>query len=207
MFSKEEYKQISEIVFKGDYPGYRPHVIESPDGDGVFDDKKLYAHVATKYLGKYENEINRVILNGYLEYCHSIALTVAKELGLPQEFYPCKARSAMRVLYYPPGAVTNPHNDFDLFTLMMYRDDPSKFKFLSPEPESKIQAINGQAHYGELLKEIGVCEPTRHEVVASDSPQRSIVYFAIPEWHAMLPSGISVGEWLEERLSRSRKEV
>lgn len=32
----------------------------------------------------------------------------------------------------------------------------------------------------------------------------SIVFFAIPDHAAVLPSGETVGEWLEERLARSR---
>ncbi len=48
-------------------------------------------------------------------------------------------------------------------------------------------------------------------MIAATAPQYSIVYFAIPDHDAMLPAtderpAISVRDWLNERMARSRTE-
>ena len=201
--TEEEYEKIHSLVFSDDYSGYRPRVVESPNGDGVWDEEKKYAHIAMKYLEGYEKKYE---LMPFLARAHSEACAVALWLGLPAELMPDVRYSAMRILDYPPGAVTNPHKDFDLFTLMLYRDDPTKFKYIGIAPDDSIQEKHSQIHYGEILEAAGIGEATMHEVVASDKRQRSIVYFAIPDWKTVLLSGETVGDFLEERLSRSRKE-
>jgi hypothetical protein len=213
MFNAHDYKILSDIVFHIDeegnptYPGYRPNVVESPNGDKNWDTEKRYAHVATKYLEPY----NKVLM-GYLHRAHNKAMEVAIELGIPKEFWPDIRYGALRVLEYPPGAVTHPHKDFDLFTLMMYRNTPEDFKYLSGKDVFLMEAqqLNDQIHFGEILETlIPAYKANEHEVVADifGRTQYSIVYFAIPDRAAVLPTGQTVGEWLEERLSRSRKQV
>jgi isopenicillin N synthase-like dioxygenase len=130
--------------------------------------------------------------------------------------------------FYGPDAVMNPHKDFDLFTLMLYRNIPEHFKYISDHNEvgynaqgsakrqrvlRAAQTLNAQVHFGELLEEIdgskeNIWQATRHEVVASGGPtQYSVVYFAIPPHEAVLANGTTVGKWLEERLARSRYEA
>jgi hypothetical protein len=53
---------------------------------------------------------------------------------------------------------------------------------------------------------VGMGQATPHEVLASETRQFSIVYFAIPDWAAVLPGGVTVLDWLNERMARSRTE-
>lgn len=222
-FGEESYWALHELVFRDDYPGYKPTVVEIPNGDGKADAQKKYAHVAPKYFA---NIWQQKALEPYLDRAFYAAYEMGKRLGLPQKYLPKKEYGALRVLDYPPGAVSNPHEDFDLFTLMLYRDDPSKFRVLEHPPELEIgfdgvarhkppkenlllnvaQAINPQCHFGQLGTEIGMGPATPHEVVASDRSQHSIVYFAICDHNVALPSGVLVRDWLNERMSRSRTE-
>lgn len=208
------YDQLHAIVFSGDYPGYRPEVRELPNGDGRVDADKRYAHIASKYLAKYRWGIECAILQSALDEAHDLSIEVARALDVPPAFWPVREYSALRVLEYPAGAISNVHTDFDLFTLMMHRSHPIRFVAHDMQPgydntqggEALFQArrINHQLHLGELAEQVGVGRATPHEVVACDEVQRSIVYFAIPDHFAVLPSGLTVGEWLAERMSRSR---
>lgn len=229
-FNALDYSKIHQLVFNNDdpYPGYRPNVIESPNGDGKLDDAKRYAHVAEKYLVQDRNASRRRILNEYFDRAHDLAMNVAVGLGVPSKFWPIKKYSALRVLDYDATAITNRHVDFDLFTLMCYRNHPECFKYTNVHnntPQSvlekqnrmnfRITQLNSQIHFGELLELIDP-EPNvdsklwradEHQVDASgDVHQYSIVYFAIPDHDAVLPSGETVKQWLDERLSRSRYE-
>ena len=228
MFTARDYAIISGIVFQKNYPGYRSKVIESPDGDGKWDDKKRYAHVAEKYLKDYDNpmapdgrEAQADCLRHYLRLANEKAIEVAVELGVPKELWPVEKYGALRVLEYPPGSVTHPHYDFDLFTLMCYRNIHHLFQYLDKNdlnagelgpPRDLVRAneLSQQIHFGQILElqMKGAYKATRHQVIA-DPEQRtqySIVYFAIPDWDVELKDGQTVGEWLEERLARSRKE-
>ena len=223
MFTAADYKIISDIVFQKNYPGYRPKVVESPDGDGKWDDKKRYGHVAEKYLREFKNQgpkgtshetyaqYQATVLGDYLRQANEKAIQVAIELGVPKELWPVEKYGALRILEYPPGAITHPHVDFDLFTLMCYRNIPEDFHYVDwCDYLLEAGKLNQQIHFGEIL-ELVVPEykATRHEVVADPAAraQYSIVYFAIPDWNAELPDGQTVGEWLEPRLERSRKEI
>lgn len=218
--SKLYYSTLHEIVFSSSYPGYRPTVQEIPNGDGKVDADKRFAHIAEKYLKDFDDEGAKKVLNAVLDEAHALAIKVAKTLEVPEAFMPVRAYSNMRVLEYPAGAVSNKHTDFDLFTLMFYRDQPECFiahgPFDSEDNDLPLptlsqgnrlhsaQLINPQLHLGEMAEIIGVGPATPHEVVASKTPQHSIVYFAIPDHKAVLPTGITVGDWLVERMSRSR---
>jgi hypothetical protein len=247
MFTASDYAILHNLVFQSDYPGYKPNVVESPNGDGKLDDLKRYAHVAEKYLlrtsgdsdgltigacGKSPYARNK-ILREYLETAHSKSLEVAVSIGIPPQFWPSKKYSALRVLEYGPYSVTNPHTDFDLFTLMCYRNLPEYFKYCDGDGNLntglldysrcqqektlvEAQKLNSQIHFGELMEEIenriypgsGRWKAHKHEVVASGlaTYQYSIVFFSVPDHSAVLPSGKTVGEWMKERVERSRYE-
>lgn len=210
--SKLYYSTLHEIVFSSSYPGYRPTVQEIPNGDGKVDADKRFAHIAEKYLKDFNDEGAKKVLNAVLDEAHNLAIKVAKKLEVPEAFMPVRAYSNMRILEYPAGAVSNLHTDFDLFTLMVYRDQPEYFRCREglersgsvSERLSAARELNPQLHLGEIGELIGLGEATPHEVVASSSPQHSIVYFAIPEHKLVLPTGITLGDWLVERMSRSR---
>lgn len=205
-FGEETYWALHELVFRDDYPGYKPTVVEIPNGDGKADAEKRYSHVAPKYFSTIWQQKT---LEPFLDRAFYCAYEMAKSLGISQKYMPKKEYGALRVLEYPPGAVSNLHEDFDLFTLMLYRDDPSKF--VSHDNDTNLllnlaKQLNPQCHFGQLGTEIGMGPATPHEVVASDWSQHSIVYFAIPDHNAVLPSGVTVRDWLNERMSRSRTE-
>lgn len=220
IFSAFDYATLSDIVFQEDYPGYRSNVIESPHGDGKLDDKK-FAHVAEKYLANYKptNEFNVQFLKRLLHETHDESIKIAVHMGIPKKFWPVKEFGAIRILEYSPEAITNPHTDFDLFTLMCYRNNESYFKYVDLDLESptehvtslqKARCMNNQIHFGEILEEIDpqLYKATPHEVIASNAEtQYSIVYFAIPAHSAILPSGVTVGDWINERISRSRYTI
>jgi isopenicillin N synthase-like dioxygenase len=231
LFTAAEYVELHSIVFRNDYPGYTPGVIESPNGDSKLDDKKQYAHVAQKYLERMPRGegIQILTLSKYLDRAHDLAMQVAVAIGVPPEFWPSRQYGALRVLQYGPDAITNTHTDFDLFTLMCYRNIPGYFKYTLPElgtlrrkqaeqrsvvqnlmheaSLNRAKVLNEQVHFGEILEEINPShfKADDHEVIASGGPyQYSIVYFAIPDHDATLPSGVTVGKWIDERIKRSR---
>lgn len=208
-----DYDRLYNIVFEDNYRGYKPTIIESPNGDKNWDTEKQYAHIAKKYLEQlyfsktvaYSEQrfLWRILTDGLVK-----ARQIADELLLPPEFYPSIEDSTIRILDYPPGAITHPHTDFDLFTVMLYRDKPKCFRYLDEPPSKAIQELSPHIHYGEILELIDpTLKATKHEVIASNHTQASIVFFAMPPHSAILPSGQTVGEWVAERLSRSRKEI
>ena len=204
-FSEADYSLLASIVFRPGYPGYRPNVVESPNGDGKLDSDKRYAHIATKYLDKSKmGRLEYRTLHLALEIAHDLAVSVFRELNLPSTFFPVESRGALRVLEYPVDAISNVHTDFDLFTLMMYRDQPDRFYTSRNQPPEHINSLNPGIHYGEIMELLGAGEATPHSVLPSDTVQHSIVYFAIPAWESILPDGRSVETYLNERLSRSR---
>ncbi len=214
MFTVSDYRTLSEIVFQDNYPGYRKNIVESPNGDGKWDDKKRYAHIATKYLEKYKPEVEEMaqLLDVYLNLANDKAIEVAISLGVPKAFWPDAQYSALRILEYPPGSISNPHVDFDLFTLMCYRNIPNQFKYTNPRISvelEKANTLNKQIHFGEILELIlPTHKATEHQVVEDKiRTQYSIVYFAIPDHEAVLPDGTTVEAWIDERIARSRKEA
>jgi len=126
------YRILNAIVFTTDYPGYRPNVRELPNGDGKVDDGKRYAHVATKYItDEYRKRHPGATLHleKTLDDAHWLAMRVATALHVPKHLMPSREHSALRVLEYPAGAGSHEHTDFDLFTLSLYRDQPSCLVF------------------------------------------------------------------------------
>jgi isopenicillin N synthase-like dioxygenase len=217
IFNERDYEALHRHVFREGYAGYKPTVKEIPNGDGKVDAEKRFAHVAPKYFTP-GDEAEAKFLGMYLEEAHSVALQVAKALRLPKPFWPRIEYGALRILDYPPGAVSNKHEDFDLFTLMCFRDDVSCFKadcvedFDTMLTLSAARRYNGGLHFGQLGEAIGIAKATPHEVIASEQRQRSIVYFAIPDHKIFLPYGttgdvhgaITVRDWLNSRMARSR---
>lgn len=219
MFTLQDYSALHSIVFRDGYPGYKPSVKEIPNGDGKIDADKRFAHVAPKYLTDAVSAADTFLLGSYLQAAHNVAERAAEIAGIPAAFRPDIRYGALRVLDYPPGAVSNLHEDFDLFTLMMYRDQPRCFVSYDEtkaaddarharriETIDKIRTVNAQAHLGQLGEAIGLGKATPHEVIAATAPQYSIVYFAIPDHDLILPTGETVRDWLNERMARSRTE-
>ena len=209
MFTKEEYEALHALVFRPDYSGYKPEVKEIPNGDGKVDATKMYAHVAPKY---FTTDEQREQLTPFLEKAFNMARAAADLANVPFAYFPDIRYGALRILDYPPGAVSNLHEDFDLFTLMMYRDQPDRFQsyelagdFEGRKVIDRIRLLNKQAHLGQLGEAIGLGKATLHEVLASETRQHSIVYFAIPDHEAPLGEG-NVRDWLNERMARSRTE-
>jgi hypothetical protein len=214
MFTEDDYEKLHELVFRPDYSGYKPTVKEIPNGDGKVDAEKMFAHVAPKY---FTTDEQRHALMPFLERAHELAVEAGNLIELGPEFMPDIRYGALRILDYPPGAVSNLHEDFDLFTLMCFRDQPDRFKAhetAAAQDEAgqprrldvidKIRTLNQQAHLGQLGAAIGLGSATPHEVLPSETRQRSIVYFAIPDHASALPSGTLVRDWLNERMARSR---
>jgi hypothetical protein len=213
-FNEQDYDTLYDLVFQNPYPGYKPHTLEIPNGDGKVDLDKRYAHVADKYLGLVAPGPSDT-LYAYLQRAHDLATQVALLLNVPEPFLPYRQASALRVLEYPVGATGHPHTDFDLFTLSMYRSEPARLVLGHKETiESerslrtyKARTFSPGLHIGELGELIGLDYATPHHVEASTEVQKSIVYFALPKPDAVLPkTGITAGEWLAERYARSRIE-
>jgi hypothetical protein len=246
IFDRKRYDLLNEIVFasEGDdehelrYPGYRPEVKEIPNGDGKVDATKRFAHIALKYLdapgSEWMSDFAKRALREALAVAHFEACRVAEALGVPAAFYPRAEFGALRLLEYPPGAGSEEHTDFDLFTVLCYRETPGDLELLEGGDAAhemivgryaKATDIDPHLHIGEIGELVGLGPATPHRVPARDYVQRSIVYFAIPDHAARLPrrvegvsryaqsgeiAGVSyapdqtVGEWLKERLARSR---
>lgn len=83
---------------------------------------------------------------------------------------------------------------------------------------AEAEAISPGLHIGEIGELVGLGPATPHRVPARPYAQKSIVYFAMPDHAAQLPgtgaggfppqyvgaNGPTVGEWLRERIARSR---
>lgn len=229
MFSARDYARLHDVVFSGGWPGYRPEVKELPNGDGRVDAEKRYAHVAVTYLrdwcGRAGTGHNGVFLPkqavdmcmSYLMRAHERAVEIARALKCPDAFMPRLEYGALRVLEYPPGAGSHAHTDFDLFTVMLYRDRPGRFMSDWFEMPEAVRALDEHCHMGELGEIVGLGRATQHSVLASPEWQHSLVYFAIPDHAAKLTLSVStladtpavrevsVGDWLTERMARSRK--
>lgn len=193
LFTASDYAALASIVFQPDYPGFATArgVVEAPNGDGNRDGQKRYSHVAEKYLGDEDKDPGELF--DYLCAAYDMANKVASALGVPQAFWPSYNAGCLRVLEYPIGVGGHLHTDFDLFTLNLYRNTPN----------AGLPA--GEVHMGELGELLGLGPAAPHAVHPdTERVQHSIVYFAIPDHAAVLPSGQTVGSWIQDRLARSR---
>lgn len=205
MFTEDDYNILHDLTFVDGFPGFTPDVIESPNGDGNLDSEKLYSHVSWKYLNQLPFGTERSTLTEYLQKAHVLAEAAAWELNLPVKWHPHFASGTLRILKYPPGAVTHPHTDFDLFTINMYRNETEHFVYPNDDaPIFNNPHLKNTFQTGELLEILGYGKATVHEVLPSQDVQKSIVYFAIPNPELTLPCDMTVKDWLDERLARSR---
>jgi hypothetical protein len=111
-----------------------------------------------------------------------------------------------------PGSGSAEHTDFDLFTVNLWRSTPEDHEQIvihdggcyGPEPVWEPGAR--EFHIGELGELVGLGPATPHRVPARPYVQKSIVYFAMPDHDTWLPLEAcpTVGEWLKERMARSR---
>jgi hypothetical protein len=178
---------------------------------------KRYLHVAPKHNPP-------AWAMAYLARAHYEACRVAEALNVPAAYYPRVADGTLRVLEYPPGAGTVEHKDFDLFTIVLWRSTPDDLERHPGEvrdwskaigtSRDAAEAISPGLHIGELGELVGLGPATPHRVPARPYAQKSIVYFAMPDHGARLPHTIdahglkrgrpTVGQWLKERIARSR---
>jgi hypothetical protein len=195
IFTASDYATLASIVFRPDYPGNATArgVVEAPNGDGHRDRQKSYSHVATKYLDKMLT--GGFKLKPFLQRAHREALLFACKRNVPEPFWPSYEYGALRVLEYPVGATSALHTDFDLFTLNLYRN------------VANDGLPYGEVHMGELGELLGLGHACPHAVRPMNVIQQAIVYFAIPSHDAVLPSGQSVGAWIQDRLARSRYDA
>ena len=220
-FNAADYAELHALVFRGDYPGYKPEVIEIPNGDGKADAAKRYAHIALKYLPGWGTAAERCILMSALAHAHDVAERVAEALGVPKAFLPDLRYGALRVLEYPPGADSAAHQDFDLFTLHLYRNTHAPFYYVGSQVEANqafaarhcaALELNPRMHIGQLGEAIGVGTADTHGVDPAAETQHAIVYFAIPDHDVVIEprpadgERITVKAWLNERMARSRTE-
>lgn len=182
-FTGQDFAQLALAAFSRDYSGYRPKVIEIPNGDGRADRTKHYAHIALKYSPP-----------PILEAAFWRAFAIAQDFSSTIKLAPKEC--ALRVLRYPPGAGSEYHTDFDLFTVNLWRSHPG---LIRPTPD--------YLHFGELWPLLVDSQQpaTGHWVDAHPTEnQYSLVFFALPARSVVLPNWDTVGQWLDERMARSR---
>ena len=212
MFSALDYAKLHEIVFRlhadgmPAYPGYRPQIVESPNGDGVKDTEKKYAHVSTKYLAEMCDGIEKDTLNYYHTRSFEESLRIALRLRIPPEFWPSYSHGALRVLEYPVGSGSAAHTDVSLLTVNLYRDQPNKLSTFAPGSGWTSSDTVPTYHLGRLGREVGAGTASPHMVIPSDTIQKSLVYFAVCDHGQTLPSGQNVGEWVSREMSKMRYE-
>lgn len=199
-FRGGDYLALAQLFHTG-YPGYKPDVVELPNGDGKADVAKRYLHVATKYAPPLHAA-------DMFYAAFGMACVVAEALGLPPSLRPSVNACALRVLEYPAGAGSELHTDFDMFTLNLWRSEPV--------PGMEARTVAGcSVHLGELGEIFGLGKAEPHSVPALDHPQQSLVFFALPDPSVELPllprfsdacgnRLYTVGQWLAERYARSR---
>ncbi len=216
--SQYDYQTLYNAVFTDVYPGYIPTAQEAPHGDGVWDTGKRYAMIAMKYLSKYDGR-DAWFMEELLNECVANAVSVAIDLGIPQKYWPDIQDSSIRVLEYPAFSLSAPHTDFDLFTMMLYRNRMENFEYTyeltkHSTGKSRSAALLGDMkkthpglHFGELMELINPSAyvATKHEVTATPLTQYSCIFFAMPRLDVHLPDGMLIADWLKERKGRSRR--
>ncbi len=199
-YDRAYFEDLAQPAFSAINPGYKPDVIEAPNGDGHLDTKKRYAHIAPKYFHAHTPAILRDAYHNAL--CEAQAW--AMRLGLPMPLWPSYNDCALRLLEYPAGAGGHIHTDFDLFTVNLWRSDPSAMQQAEWSPRG--------VHFGELWHALGLgCSwsarlptATAHWIEPRTYAQQSLVFFALPSPDVRLPTGGTVRDWLAERIARSR---
>ena len=202
IFTAHEIILLANEIFREDYAGFKGDVREAPNGDGKVDFGKVYAHVASKY--GFTPTTLWFYHRAWEEACR-----VHDALDLPRDLRPSFRHSALRLLQYPPGHGSHEHTDFDLFTILCFRDpDPGGLYLGQPRPPAFVHDVSPHCHFGEMLEVRDPSSPaTPHEVYPMASNQVSCVFFAIPDHDAELRPGLTVGAWLDERIARSRVQI
>lgn len=217
MFTHQDYQELLINSFHRHWPGFKPDIIEAPHGDGRVDAHKRYAHVNPRYLNEALNaklpsyaHVRR--LTDYWLTAFGHAQRVHRLLGLPHTLRPGRD-STLRVLHYPPGVGGEEHTDFDMFTLLCYRNPRAGLVMHAPPitlPQnsratySVLESECPGLHLGELYTKVTGQAATPHRVKPLPDAQHSVVFFAVPDHSAKLPGGITVGDWINERKERSR---
>ncbi len=196
LFSLKDYQELYGLFNEPGYTGYKPEVLEAPNGDGNIDAKKRYLHVALKY-----NPPDWALW--YLSRAHFEACRIAEAIGVPHEYYPKSENGTLRVLEYGPGAGSATHTDFDLFTVHCYRSHPEDFKRVT-RVDARAESIDPDVHYGDIAEAVGIGDATKHYVPERNYVQQAIVYFAMPANDAIMPNGMRAIDWIADRYSRSR---
>lgn len=195
LFSSLDHAKLCSLFGPG-YAGYKPDVLEAPNGDGKIDTAKRYLHVALKYNPPpWARE--------YLARAHFEACRIAEAIGVPDQYYPKVENGTLRVLEYPPGAGSALHTDFDLFTVHCYRSTPEDF-LRSCAADPRAEAVDPDVHFGDIGQEIGLGHATPHMVPEREYSQQAIVYFAMPANDARMPTGERAIDWIADRYARSR---
>lgn len=196
-----DYQRITEFCWRYDYNGYKPEVVELPNGDGVADTGKRYAHLALKYNLDLHPVLEAYFWRGMAEAAGVWA--AHSRLGLGTRFSDAAldpSACALRVLEYPPGTGSAAHTDFDIFTVNLWRSHPDLLR----TPHGDV----GPVHFGELYNDFArhVTTPDTHWVDPHPTEyQYSLVFFALPSHDSVISStGQRVGDWLQERIARSR---
>lgn len=200
--NKEEFDKLREYAFSDDNPGWKPGVQEAPNGDGEWDRTKRFAHLAPKY---FDDSTPTFVVDAWAAGMRE-AERASRQLGIPAAMMP-GPDSTLRILEYPPGATSAEHTDFDLFTLRLYRNLESPFKYLGwggrelAEARKDFEGI----HFGEIMAVLSErFLATKHKVTATPAEwQYAAVFFAVPSWTAMLPCGKTVHDWMQERKASS----
>lgn len=191
----EEYEQLYQVMFSPTFTGYTPAVVEAPNGDGKVDAVKRYSHLNRRTFGSITEHDDHTLCGQVFDRCMDLARSCAEAMGIPPVFWPSAEDSTLRLLEYPPWATSAEHTDFDLFTLNLYR---SHLDLIVPQLS---------IHHGEIAEIVsgGWLRATPHHVRTHPTQtQRSAVFFVMPPLGAVLPTGITVRDWLTERKTRSR---
>lgn len=200
LFDRADYDHLASLFTLPGYKGYKPEVLEAPNGDGKVDVRKRYLHVALKY-----NPPQWALY--FLARAHFEACRIAEAIGVPEAYYPKVENGTLRVLDYPPEAGSAEHTDFDLFTVHCYRSTPRDFVKVRDDHTAKFclaESIDPDVHFGDIGAEVGLGPATRHMVPAREYSQQAIVYFAMPANDARMPTGERAIDWIADRYNRSR---
>ncbi len=190
--------ELHGVLFSPSWPGYKPEVKEIPDGKGVADELKRYSHVATKYLDAVPEDQPSEWLLAELVFnqCFDMAQAHNVEFQRKVPGWPDLDRDecCLRMLEYPAGVGGEAHTDFDLFTVNIWRTH-----------SWPVVPVDQHVHMGEIGELVNHgCVATRHRIMPADATQMSLVFFALPSREFILPTGLKVGAWLDERMGRSR---
>jgi hypothetical protein len=203
ILTESDYNELFRLFSLPGYTGYKPEVLEAPNGDGKVDATKRYLHVALKYNPP--EFALRILSRAHFEACR-----VAEAMGVLESFYPKVENGTLRVLDYPIGSGSAEHTDFDLFTVHCYRSTPEDFVMHDdPDPATAPilaagRTVHSGLHIGDIGAEIGLAPATRHSVPERAYAQQAIVYFAMPANGAIMPNGMRAIDWISDRYARSR---